>query len=160
MDTLSPTSVWNRPAWGRLEDQESQFHSAIPLEVADGTKIHERRSLELSSGPRPPSERSRAEIASITQVIQNGLHLPIAAHAIVTNTASHAKNPSPDRPLHVSTQPKRQMSEPFTLASSLVGVGWCGRISSFCSWWHGVGDGPVQLISSKVKSEMFLGSHT
>jgi len=117
-------------------------------------------SLEVSGGPTTPGERSRVETTSITQVIQNGLHLPIAAHAIVTNTASHAKNPSLDRPLHISTPPKRQMSEPFTLASSLVGVGWCGRISSFCSWWHGVGDGPVQLISSKVKSEMLLGSHT
>jgi hypothetical protein len=39
--------------------------------------------------------------------------------------------------------PKRQMSEPFTLASSLVGVGWCDRTSFFCSWWHGVGGGPT-----------------
>ena len=44
------------------------------------------------------------------------------------------------------SRPKRQTSEPFTLASSLGAIGWCGRISSFCSWWHGVGDGPVILL--------------
>jgi hypothetical protein len=57
----------------------------------------------------------------VTQIFQNGLHvLPIAAHAIVTDTASHARKPSTDHSLHFSTRPKRQMSEPFTLASSLV----------------------------------------
>lgn len=50
--------------------------------------LHEGHSLEVSSGPTTSSERSRVETTSITQVIEDGLHLPIAAHAIVTNTAS------------------------------------------------------------------------
>ncbi|KAH9204454.1 hypothetical protein DL95DRAFT_398501 [Leptodontidium sp. 2 PMI_412] len=47
---------------------------------------------------------------------------------------------------------KRQMSEPFTLASSLGGVGWCDRTSSFCSWWHGEGGGRSTFGRSSCRS--------
>jgi F0F1-type ATP synthase membrane subunit a len=46
--------------------------------------------------------------------------------------------------LHHRASPTSQMIVSFTLASSLVVTGWCVRISSFCSWWHGVVDGPVE----------------
>jgi len=66
----------------------------------------------------------------------------VQSYAIVRNTTSNAKKPSlPFSTL--SKPPKLRMREYITLASSLVGVGWCDRISSFCSWWHGEGDGPV-----------------
>ncbi len=45
------------------------------------------------------------------------------------------------------------MSEPFTLASSLVGVDWCGRTSSSYSLWHGEGDGPVKVNFLKASKE-------
>ena len=63
------------------------------------------------------------------------LSFVLRAHAIVRIIQLASSRKTDSLTIFPSSRAsKRQMCEPFTSASSLVGVGWCDRTSSFCSW--------------------------
>jgi hypothetical protein len=96
LNTPSLATANSAYSWNHLKDEQLQLHTAISFEEFGRTRVHKidaREALNRSAiSNRCLCVKQSVSRKSFHMNLRDFLHhAPIAAHAIVTNTASHAK---------------------------------------------------------------------